>query len=649
MDPRSILEAVHRDGGPRTMKIAIQNSWPNLTFSAEREFIARLRLAGERLGWSVVEVVTSDDILAVAPDVVLVTHEFSPKLTPYPTLGLIWSPTAFFSPDPDRIRNILSYDGYLVASELLRNWLVNLLNERGKDAPVSRFDFLPSALSTASEPNKLRKSDARALFYAGVHWDGHRHGDLFAALRGRIPMRIYGDPQRWKHAGEDFGGPLPFDGKAVVCAIRECGIGLSLHGSAHRAENIPSMRLFEATAAGAVVISDRLDFAIRRFGDALLYVDADRGADIVSRQIVDHVSWINANPDRAEEMAARSHAIFDEHLALEKILSRLLAFVDEVRHSMNLSAPAGKGSVDIIIRAGSRPLSLVERAIASVAAQTHRRISLIVVYFRPIDGLAEMLERYKLRFVAIKLIQAPDNGVRSTALWIGLATATSDFVGNLDDDDVIHPNHVASLVLTLNKREAKTAPLAYAGTIQVQEDDGHWFDQINFRGDRGQLIEERRRLRFLEAFDARKMLQFDNFIQSNAWLARRSALTFEILQDPELIVAEDVYLYLTLLLKGPFVASWRPTAEWNWRSTMRDNVMFSPELWGEVWGRLHQKLAEAGVCFSPRPGWEVQPAIMAGGSGYCCGVDGSFSPIQTGSHLGCDLRSGCFATAAHGA
>jgi len=80
---------------------------------------------------------------------------------------------------------------------------------------------------------------------------------------------------------------------------------------------------FEATAAGAVVISDRLDFAVKEFGDSLLYVDVDQSADTVSRQIIDHVSWINSSPALAERMAMRSHTIFNERFDLEKLLSRL--------------------------------------------------------------------------------------------------------------------------------------------------------------------------------------------------------------------------------------------------------------------------------------------------------------------------------------
>ena len=86
------------------MRVAIQNSFPNRPRIAEAEWIRRFMIASERLGFDAIEVVTSDDILRVAPNCVLVTHEFSPKLTPFPTIGLNWSPPAFFADDPVQVR-----------------------------------------------------------------------------------------------------------------------------------------------------------------------------------------------------------------------------------------------------------------------------------------------------------------------------------------------------------------------------------------------------------------------------------------------------------------------------------------------------------------------------------------------------------------
>lgn len=147
------------------MHLAVQSAFPNLSASAEREFIARLHIAGRRLGWQVTDVTTSDDILSCALDMVLATHEFTPKLTQYPTFGVIWSPLEYFSNDPLRIRNILSYDGCLVATQPLRKWTQALFDGHGKRAPVSGFDFLPTALSRAGAPAPSEP----VLFYAGVH------------------------------------------------------------------------------------------------------------------------------------------------------------------------------------------------------------------------------------------------------------------------------------------------------------------------------------------------------------------------------------------------------------------------------------------------------------------------------------------------
>ena len=79
------------------MRIAVLNSWPNLEYSAEREFIARLKLACLNLNWVCIEVVTSEDVLSANADCVIVTHEFSPKLTEIPTIRPPLEPSRFLS------------------------------------------------------------------------------------------------------------------------------------------------------------------------------------------------------------------------------------------------------------------------------------------------------------------------------------------------------------------------------------------------------------------------------------------------------------------------------------------------------------------------------------------------------------------------
>ena len=78
------------------MRIAVINSFPNRPNTAEREFIERFHIACNAIKIDCATVTTSDEIVDARPDLVLATHEFSRKLTQFPTLGLIWSPLSFF-------------------------------------------------------------------------------------------------------------------------------------------------------------------------------------------------------------------------------------------------------------------------------------------------------------------------------------------------------------------------------------------------------------------------------------------------------------------------------------------------------------------------------------------------------------------------
>jgi hypothetical protein len=107
-------------------------------------------------------------------------------------------------------------------------------------------------------------------------------------------------------------------------------------------------------------------------------------------------------------------------------------------------------------------------------------------------------------------------------------------------------------------------------------------------------IRERRELKFFDDFNINRLLRFDNYIQSNAWLARRHVLTEDVLDDPELEVAEDMYFYLLLASRHQFLFSDTVSAVWNWRSMADDNSMTSVSQyrWAVNGGRLLRRLAQ---------------------------------------------------------
>jgi len=557
------------------MRIAVQNSFPNHPQSAEAEWIRRCFTACSRLGFEPVEVITSGDIIRCQPDCVLVTHEFSPKLTAFPTLGLMWSPPAFFAEDPVRRRSILSLDGYLCGSHQIAQWIDDFTTGHRKRAVIHGGLMLPS---TPDAGPAGRLPPQLAIMYAGVHWDGSRHGKIFRGLDGRAPLRLYGPPQAWADHGASYRGILPFDGVSVIGAIRDAGIALCLHKAAHREANCPSLRLFEAAAAGALIISDDFDFPREWFRDSVLYIDAELPAPIVIEQILSHVEWANRNPETANRLAQRSNKLFRRCLTLESMLGPLPHFVDRVRDCRRMVIVEGSTqkplpTVEYIVRIGLCSATTLARALDSLAAQTYQAIAVILVQFHPIPGLDAAVDRYRSRFRWIRHIFVANNGNRSTAWWAGLNTVTADFFGVLDDDDTLFPNHVASLMDYLEQNPEYG--FVYSGLIRVESEPGHYVMAFQFNGPAGEVIEEQREIFCLEEEDFVNLLPTRNVIRHNSWICRQSLLDKEVLSDPKIEVSEDVYFLALMAGRTRFGFTGMATAVWHWRSTSKDNWTLS--------------------------------------------------------------------------
>jgi hypothetical protein len=575
------------------LRIAVLNSWPNLEYSAEREFIARLKLSCLNLGWACIEAVTSEEIIKANVDCVIVTHEFSPKLTEIPTIGLIWSPPDFYRHDASRIRSILSYDGYLAGSESVRDYLTHLLFSTGKDSPVSEWDFLPTAPRTEFRSPNLNDP---SLFYAGVHWDGDRHGELINELCASVPVAFYGDPAKWARFGAAYKGFIPFDGSTIFDRINEAGIALCLHREEHLKNDLPSMRIFESAAAGAVIITENSTFSKRHFGNSVLYVD--QNADTLQKvtQIHAHYAWIRSHPTEALDLAVKSHAIFNSNFVLDNLLKKLPDFLCRVKragcYNIDINS-AAEPKVEVIVRIGGRGLDYIERCLNSLAAQSHRNIGLILVHYQEVAGIDLLLDKYKTRFVSIKQIASRATGFRSTSLWDAIRAVDAEYFCNQDDDDTIHCNHISSLVFLLEPQN--DYHVAYSGCVQVQDEPGHYYQQINYAGPIGAEIKENRHLVFFDPFHRQRMLHFDNFVQSNSWLARKTVLQERDMADPKLTVAEDMYLYFLFLRRGDFLFSWRASANWHWRSTSKDNSMIHETGWAQCIERIKLRTQFFGI------------------------------------------------------
>ncbi|MGY0794543.1 glycosyltransferase family 2 protein [Azospirillum argentinense] len=221
--------------------------------------------------------------------------------------------------------------------------------------------------------------------------------------------------------------------------------------------------------------------------------------------------------------------------------------------------------VDYVVRVGGRDSRFVRRCFSSLAAQTTGGIGLVVVRYGAVDGLDEALSDTADHLRRVALVNVLAGEPRSTALWAGIDAVEAPFFGMLDDDDALHPNHVATLLPILRDRGAS---LAYSGAIRVLESP-------ESLGRSKTSDVENRTLFGLEPPRLDRLATWRLQIHSSAFIAR-TELRPAIGPDPRLHFAEDTFLIRRLARTGAIVPSWRLTTDFFWRETRDDNTAFDP-------------------------------------------------------------------------
>jgi len=569
------------------MRIAIHNPFLG-EFVAETELSRRIYLAAINIGWEAAEVSSSVEIKSFNPDIVLALHFRVPKLVGYPTYGCMWNPPVFCELEDTFIKNICSYDGYLSSSSQVNFWLEDILYNTSKKFIVA--PFYTSCNETSYQPPNLQNPH---LVYIGSNWDGPRFKELFLKLDQEEYMQVYGNENGWQYLTSSYKGALLFDGVTVVKTLNQAGVGLCLHRDEHCKAHIPSMRIFEIAASGAVAICDEHPFIQENFGESVLYLSSNLNTDERVQQISEHLRWIKNNPKKALEMSREAHCIFVDNFSLEKLLLGLLPYHKQLIEKKGFTAPQHLNTslnpqkykkVQIIIRVGGRDIPKIKRALDSIAAQTYPNIGIIIVKWQEVEGLEILLKEYNQR-LSIEVLSVENSSCRSTSLWTGIKAVASEYFGILDDDDLIHCNHVYSLVSLLDEYEEYR--VAYSGSIRVWEPDNDGEDlQIN-----SQNITEPASLAYFRHFELTEVISFRNFITTNSFIAKTSLIDNNLRKDPRLNVFEDLFLLLNFCKTTPFLFSYEATCEFYHRVSKQDNSVFeSRQQWDEAIHRIEKMM-----------------------------------------------------------
>ena len=202
----------------------------------------------------------------------------------------------------------------------------------------------------------------------------------------------------------------------------------------------------------------------------------------------------------------------------------------------NNTIPESPPQVSIIIRTMNRPSSL-RRAIKSVLAQSYKNYEIIVVNDGGEDVSSVISEFSPLS--AIRYINHPKNQGRSKAANSGWREATGIYITFLDDDDILLPHHLETLVNHMQKN----------GNRVVYSDSCCVFYDIDPETGESRLREKK--ILFSSDFD-RKRLLFENYIPNMCAMFEKKCIEEAGGFDENLQIYEDWDLWIRMSRKYDF-------------------------------------------------------------------------------------------------
>ena len=223
------------------------------------------------------------------------------------------------------------YDGYVDLYSLVHKnneLLQKIIRITGKDKPI-----IPLYLAQNREEYTPLPFD-KALI-TGTLWGCNR-----SSLRVAMTLKKLADEGLLVGIGvKEY---LGFLGKAYLGKMesfgnvidslqnqqQKYGIALIIHNQEHMLDGMPTSRIAEAAASGALIISDQNKFLINFFGDSVLYYDAFADSDQIYNTIKSHIQWARANPSKAHAKTQKAYQIFTDNFTIENQLDKIFSVVE---------------------------------------------------------------------------------------------------------------------------------------------------------------------------------------------------------------------------------------------------------------------------------------------------------------------------------
>ena len=473
-------------------------TWPGANrVNAEREVIMRIIKAAEECGYEAVVIDNHGHILdsmldpteQVIQDVsfIISLHYDTPKALDAFYYYTIWNPPDFPMREgwKDAVDRYISFDDYLfsVKGGIPENHLKSILLDSPRELEHASMLAPSLPASVIYSPNL----DNPKLFYCGMNWDvlvygKTRNEGLMKLLDKSGHIKIFG-PNKVKEWGdvspwagyESYQYSIPFDGFSILNEINECGICLVLSSDIHRRSGIATNRLFEACAAGAVIISDDNRMAKEMFGDALLYIKVNRNdPQDTYQQIINAYTWVIHNKDQAKDMALKAQRIFVQKYSLNAYLKRIINNHSNRYHALAERLFALDTSKIVLVMYVCNTLSVntakkyIDKILQNICHQVFKNIILAIGIDVSIQE--ELVKFYEYResricFVSLEIYDA--YGARRLSDGEVLASlreeTNHDYFMITNSDEIWFYDHVTTLVRCLENNNA--ADISYAGQV----------------------------------------------------------------------------------------------------------------------------------------------------------------------------------------
>ena len=297
----------------KSIAILVDKGW-----IGERAFALRIKSACENLDWKATILNSNSSlasfqkfnwILTLTPN----TFHFKKKSN----YLVLFDPENHYFRSKNYLKSIFSnYYGYITT--YTDHGSIRTFRKK------NRLRIYPNPWYPTAQYRPFAEVSPRFLFYFIGQWGNRCHDLKYKILQELLANQNYtqffGNPVHGQLHKDAYKGSIPFTSESVQEQIFDCGVCLVLHSDIHINHEIPSGRIFEAAAAGAVIISDMNPFVKKYFGDSVLYVDHTKSGNEMFAEIDAHMRWILDHEEEAKQLAIRSYEIFTNQFLLEQQL-----------------------------------------------------------------------------------------------------------------------------------------------------------------------------------------------------------------------------------------------------------------------------------------------------------------------------------------